>query len=208
MQELRLLTLFSAVTIKACLSYSNPTVNIWGHNPGAIMCHENFSETAAPQDTKSNIEKIPGLHITELGGPGQMTRVSFRGRSSRHTLFKIDGIPLRDASDSIDASSLFSNTLEIVNVTPGSGGIFEGSGSTGGTVNMQTPFPKEHLHKTTLMGAATIQAMCTPCTARTTIIHQASFMQMGLIQGAFHKEVHKECMASVPMHKKDLSRGL
>ncbi|UNM05643.1 MAG: TonB-dependent receptor plug domain-containing protein [Holosporaceae bacterium] len=116
------------------------------------MRHENFSDTAAPQDTKSNMEKIPGLHLTELGGPGQMTRVSFRGQSSRHTLFKIDGIPLRDASDSIDASSLFSNTLEIANVTPGSGGIFEGSGSTGGTVNMRTPFPKEHLHKTTLMG--------------------------------------------------------
>ncbi len=154
MRGLHLLTLLSTVILNTCFAYSNPTIDIWGHNPGAIMSYEKFSDSTTPQDVKSNIEKIPGLHITELGGPGQMTRVSFRGMNSRHTLFKIDGIPLRDASDSVDASSLFSNTLEIANVTPGSGGVFEGSGSTGGTVEMRTPFSKEHPHKTTGMGGS------------------------------------------------------
>ncbi len=58
------------------------------------------------------VDLTPGLHVEQLGGPGALTMFHLRGLRPEDTAILVDGLRLRDASDTqADASGLIEDLL-------------------------------------------------------------------------------------------------
>lgn len=87
------------------------------------------------------LEKVPGLVITQNGGPGGRTSFFIRGTESRHVSFTIDGLKLNDPSNTdrqFDAAFLTMPFLKQVRVHHGPQAVVYGSDAMGGLVEMVT----------------------------------------------------------------------
>jgi vitamin B12 transporter len=87
------------------------------------------------------LRDVPGLNITQAGGPGQQSSVFIRGAASEHTLVLIDGI---EANDPISSSRIFDftnltvNNIERIEVLRGPQSTLYGSDAIGGVINIIT----------------------------------------------------------------------
>jgi len=89
------------------------------------------------------LRTTPGIRVVQLSGPGQFTKVSFRGLRPQDTAVTVDGLRFRDAADTDfggSATNFFSD-LQLVNddrveVLRGSGAALYGSNATGGVINI------------------------------------------------------------------------
>jgi vitamin B12 transporter len=86
---------------------------------------------------------VPGLRVTQLGGPGSMTYFQVRGLRSTDTAVLIDGMRLRDAAGTqADASDVLQDLLIVdtsrIEVLRGAGSSLYGTDATGGVVNVVT----------------------------------------------------------------------
>jgi vitamin B12 transporter len=91
----------------------------------------------------SAVRDLPGLRITQTGGPGAFTTIQMRGLRTFDTAILIDGMQLRDVSSTqADASSFISDLWFVdtarVEVLQGAGASLYGTNSIGGVVNMVT----------------------------------------------------------------------
>lgn len=87
------------------------------------------------------LKEIPGLSITQLGGPGKQTSVFLRGTNSNHTLVILDGVKLNDPSspsNAFDFSSLNVYDISRIEVVRGSQSTLYGSDAIGGVINIIT----------------------------------------------------------------------
>lgn len=87
------------------------------------------------------LKEIPGLAITQLGGPGKQTSVFMRGTNSNHTLVILDGVKLNDPSspsNAFDFSSLNVFDISRIEVVRGSQSTLYGSDAIGGVINIIT----------------------------------------------------------------------
>ena len=96
---------------------------------------------ANPGSVVEALRGVPGLDITETGGPGAVTSVRLRGGNSGQTLVLIDGIRVGDpsgVSNDFDFATLAPGLIERIEVLRGPQSALYGSDAMGGVVNIIT----------------------------------------------------------------------
>ena len=102
------------------------------------------SETIATSNAGSLVDalrSVPGLDITESGGPGATTNVRLRGGNTGQTLVMIDGIRVNDpanASGDFDFALIAPSAIDRVEVLKGPQSALYGSDAIGGVINIIT----------------------------------------------------------------------
>lgn len=87
------------------------------------------------------LRTIPGVQVTNNGGPGQLTQIRIRGLRADASAILVDGLRFRDASSTQgDATDLLANLTLVdpdrVEVLRGSASSLYGTNATGGAVNV------------------------------------------------------------------------
>ena len=101
-------------------------------------------ETLATANSGSLVDAlrtVPGLDITESGGPGSTTNIRLRGANTGQTLVMIDGIRINDptaASGDFDFAMFVPSSIERIEVLKGPQSALYGSDAIGGVVNIIT----------------------------------------------------------------------
>ena len=85
------------------------------------------------------LKSIPDINITQSGPKGQQASIFMRGTGSNHTLVMINGIPINDQSTTQglhDFGVDFIQTIQQIEVYPGSSATHFGTNAIGGAVNI------------------------------------------------------------------------
>lgn len=87
------------------------------------------------------LREVPGVRITQLGGPGSATNIRIRGLRAQDTAVLMDGMRFRDpAATQGDASAFIQDMLTLnisrLEVLRGCGSALYGSNAMGGVVNI------------------------------------------------------------------------
>lgn len=96
---------------------------------------------SSPKSTADLLRQVPGISLTETGGPGQTMHVRIRGADSRNTLVLVDGIRVNDpsaGSGEFDFASLVPADIERIEVLRGPQSALYGSDAIGGVINIIT----------------------------------------------------------------------
>ena len=99
--------------------------------------------TTNPGSLVDALRTVPGLDITEAGGPGSTTNVRLRGANPGQTLVMIDGIRINDptaASGDFDFSMFAPSAIERIEVLKGPQSALYGSDAMGGVINIITKY--------------------------------------------------------------------
>lgn len=103
-----------------------------------IITKEKIDEIGAT-DIVDVLKTVPGINVTQSGPSGQQTSVFLRGTGSNHTLVMINGIPINDQSTTQglhDFGVEFIQTIQQIEVYPGSSGTHFGTNAIGGAINI------------------------------------------------------------------------
>ena len=87
------------------------------------------------------LKEVPGISITQQGGPGKITSVFIRGANPRHTLVLIDGMEVNDPgsiSNYFDFANLQTNNIKRVEILRGPQSTLYGSDAMAGVVSIFT----------------------------------------------------------------------
>jgi vitamin B12 transporter len=98
-------------------------------------------EKASARDVGDLFRRVPGVTLTQSGGPGHVQTVRIRGGDVRHTLVMIDGIRVNDPTSTgreFDFSTLVLADVERIEVLRGPQSALYGSDAMGGVVNIIT----------------------------------------------------------------------
>lgn len=96
---------------------------------------------ASTRNLDDLLRQVPGLSLTQSGGPGSLQTVRIRGGDVRHTLVLMDGIRLNDPSVTgreFDFSNLVLSDVERIEVLRGPQSALYGSDALGGVINIIT----------------------------------------------------------------------
>ncbi len=110
-------------------------------SPSLSVFEKEEIEKKNPATILDLLEEVPGLNITQNGGPGQAASVFIRGANSDQTLVLVDGIEANDLmnpSGGFDFSALTVENVERIEVYRGPQSLRFGSGAIGGVVNIIT----------------------------------------------------------------------
>lgn len=97
--------------------------------------------TNNPGSLVDALRTVPGLDISESGGPGSTTNIRLRGANTGQTLVMIDGIRINDptaASGDFDFAMFAPSAIERIEVLKGPQSALYGSDAMGGVVNIIT----------------------------------------------------------------------
>ncbi len=87
------------------------------------------------------LSAVPGLRLSQSGGPGGSASAFIRGTNSDHVLVLRDGMPINDSSDANGAFNFGVDTLadvERIEIIRGPMAALYGSGAIGGVINLIT----------------------------------------------------------------------
>ncbi len=104
----------------------------------SVITHEEI-ERASPTSVAGLLETVPGVAVTQSGGPGGLAEVRLRGGDSGHTLVLIDGVRVNDpttASNEFDFSAISLDNIERIEILRGPQSSIYGSDAMGGVVNI------------------------------------------------------------------------
>ncbi len=85
------------------------------------------------------LSDVPGVHVSQSGGPGGQASVFIRGTNSDHVLVLRDGMPVTDASEATGAFNFGTDTLsdiDRIEIVRGPMAALYGSGAIGGVINL------------------------------------------------------------------------
>ena len=85
------------------------------------------------------LKTVPDINITQSGPKGQQASMFMRGTNSNHTLVMINGVPINDQSTTQglhDFGVDFVQTIQQIEIYPGSGASQFGANAIGGVVNI------------------------------------------------------------------------
>jgi len=105
-----------------------------------VVGHDEIAK-ANPTSVTDLLRGVPGLSISESGGPGKLAYVTLRGAEARHTLVLIDGVRVNDTSSTdgpFDFSNLIATDIERIEVLKGPQSALYGSDAIGGVINIIT----------------------------------------------------------------------
>jgi vitamin B12 transporter len=97
--------------------------------------------TSNPGSLVDALRTVPGVDVSESGGPGSTTNVRLRGANTGQTLVMIDGIRVNDptaASGDFDFAMFAPSAIERIEVLKGPQSALYGSDAMGGVVNIIT----------------------------------------------------------------------
>lgn len=103
-----------------------------------IVTKKQIDESGAV-DLIDVLKSIPDINITQSGPKGQQASMFMRGTGSNHTLVMINGIPINDQSTTQglhDFGVDFIQTIQQIEVYPGSSATHFGTNAVGGAVNI------------------------------------------------------------------------
>lgn len=98
--------------------------------------------------TVDALRALPGVSVTENGGPGGLASVKIRGEEAYRTLILIDGIRVSDAAAPQVATNLTSalaSDVGRIEVVRGPQSLLYGADAVGGIIQIMTPEPEPGL---------------------------------------------------------------
>jgi vitamin B12 transporter len=88
------------------------------------------------QQTSDALREVPGVQVTQSGGPGTETDVTIRGSSSSQVLTLLDGVEVNTGGlGAFDFANLTTANASRIEVIRGAGGSLYGSSAIGGVIN-------------------------------------------------------------------------
>lgn len=84
------------------------------------------------------LRTVPGVEVSQGGGPGSVASVFLRGTNSNQTLVLIDGVRVTNTSGGFDLSGLSADNVERIEVLRGPQSTLYGSEAIGGVVSLTT----------------------------------------------------------------------
>src|SRR5271163_486626 len=91
------------------------------------------------QQTSDALRQVPGVQVTQSGGPGTETDVSIRGSSPSQVLTLLDGVEVNTGgSGEYDFANLTTDNASRIEVIRGAGGSLYGSSAIAGVINQIT----------------------------------------------------------------------
>lgn len=91
------------------------------------------------QMTSDALRQVPGVEVTQTGGPGTQTDVTIRGSTSSQVLTLLDGVEVNSPlTGAYDFANLTTNNAGRVEIVRGAGGSLYGSSAIGGVINQIT----------------------------------------------------------------------
>ena len=103
-----------------------------------IINKKKIEETGAI-DLVELLQTVPDINITQSGPTGQQASMFMRGSGSNHTLVMINGVPINDQSTTQglhDFGVDFIQTIQQIEIYPGSSATQFGTNAIGGAVNI------------------------------------------------------------------------
>lgn len=96
-------------------------------------------EASGRRDLGGLLQTVPGVVITQAGGPGSPSRVAIRGSSANEVLVVVDGVPINSViTGDADLSRITLETVERVTVLPGAQSARYGGRALAGVVVIDT----------------------------------------------------------------------
>lgn len=98
-------------------------------------------ERSNPATLSDVLRQVPGLSVTQAGGPGQASSILIRGANAGQTLVLLDGVRINDPSGpsgEFDASMIAPAIIERIEVLRGPQSALYGSDAIGGVVHIIT----------------------------------------------------------------------
>jgi vitamin B12 transporter len=121
-------------------------------------------EKASPLGLADALRGVPGLDLTETGGPGATSSVRLRGANAGQTLVLIDGVRVGDPSgvaNDFDFSTFIPGAIERIEVLRGPQSALYGSDAMGGVVNVITRRGKGPMQATAAIEGGSYGALAT-----------------------------------------------
>ena len=98
-------------------------------------------QKSSPASMADLLQGVPGVSVSQAGGPGQIMNVRLRGAESRNTLVLVDGVRVNDpsaGSGEFDFAALVPADVERIEVLRGPQSALYGSDAIGGVINVIT----------------------------------------------------------------------
>lgn len=93
------------------------------------------------------LRAVPGLEVSQIGGPGRTTGVLMRGNESDHTLVLIDGVRVNDnTSGQFDFANLKTDNIERIEIIRGPQSVLYGAEAIGGVIHIITKTGRKGVH--------------------------------------------------------------
>lgn len=109
------------------------------------------------------LEKEAGIKIKRYGSPGALSQVVSRGISPSHTLVLLNGNRISDPkTGGFDINSIYSGSIESIEIIKGPSSVFLGSNAVNGIVNIVTDKRKRFIRTdvNSMPGASTGLGFC------------------------------------------------